>query len=43
MVEKLRAGDQIVVGSTSAEAARMLAADSQKWGEVARRIKLGLD
>jgi len=42
-VEKLRAGDQVVVGSTPAEAARTLAADSQKWGEVARRIKLGLD
>jgi len=43
VVEKLRAGDQVVVGSTPAEAARTLAADSQKWGEVARRIKLGLD
>ena len=43
VVEKLKAGDQIVVGSTPAEAARTLAADSQKWGEVARRIKLGLD
>ncbi len=41
--EKLRASDQAVVGSTPAEAARALAADSQKWGEVARRIKLGLD
>ncbi len=43
VVEKLKAGDQTVVGSTPAEAARTLAADSQKWGEVARRIKLGLD
>ncbi|MBL8342688.1 MAG: tripartite tricarboxylate transporter substrate binding protein [Rubrivivax sp.] len=43
VVEKLKAGDQVVVGSTSADAARTLAADSQKWGEVARRIKLGLD
>ena len=43
VAEKLKAGDQVVVGSTAAEAARVLAADSQKWGEVARRIKLGLD
>jgi tripartite-type tricarboxylate transporter receptor subunit TctC len=43
VVEKLKASDQVVVGSTPAEAARALAADSQKWGEVARRIKLGLD
>jgi tripartite-type tricarboxylate transporter receptor subunit TctC len=43
VVEKLKAGDQVVVGSTPAEAARTLLSDSQKWGEVARRIKLGLD
>jgi tripartite-type tricarboxylate transporter receptor subunit TctC len=43
VTEKLKASDQLVVGSTGAEAARTLAADSQKWGEVARRIKLGLD
>jgi tripartite-type tricarboxylate transporter receptor subunit TctC len=43
VTEKLKAGDQVVVGSTPAEAARTLAADAQKWGEVARRIKLGLD
>jgi tripartite-type tricarboxylate transporter receptor subunit TctC len=43
VTEKLKAGDQVVVGSTPAEAARTLAADSLKWGEVARRIKLGLD
>jgi tripartite-type tricarboxylate transporter receptor subunit TctC len=43
VTDKLEASDQIVVGSTSAEAARTLAADSHKWGEVARRIKLGLD
>ncbi len=43
VVDKLKAGDQTVVGSTPAETARVLAADSQKWGEVARRIKLGLD
>jgi tripartite-type tricarboxylate transporter receptor subunit TctC len=40
---KLAAGDQTVVGSTSAIAAATLAADSRKWGAVARRIKLGLD
>jgi tripartite-type tricarboxylate transporter receptor subunit TctC len=43
VMDKLKASDQVVVGSTPAEAARTLAADSQKWGEVARRIKLGLD
>jgi tripartite-type tricarboxylate transporter receptor subunit TctC len=43
VAEKLRAGDQTVVGSTPAEAAAQLAADHRKWGEVARRIKLGLD
>jgi len=41
--EKLRAGDQIVVAGTPAEAANMLAADGRKWGEVVRRIQLGLD
>ena len=41
--DKLGAGDQLVVGSTSAQAAATLAADSAKWGEVARRIHLGLD
>jgi tripartite-type tricarboxylate transporter receptor subunit TctC len=43
VIEKLKAGDQTVVGSTPAEAAALLAADSKKWGEVARRIQLGLD
>jgi len=43
VVERLKAGDQTVVGSTPAEAAATLAADSKKWGEVARRIHLGLD
>jgi len=43
VVEKLKATDQVVLGSTSAEAVKVLAADSAKWGEVARRIKLGLD
>jgi tripartite-type tricarboxylate transporter receptor subunit TctC len=43
VTEKLKAGDQQVVGSSSAEAAQVLAADSAKWGAVARRIGLGLD
>jgi len=43
VTEKLRVGDQVVVGSTPAQAAAVLDADSKKWGEVARRIKLGLD
>ena len=43
VAEKLRAGDQNIVAGTPAEAAAMLAADSRKWGEVARRIQLGLD
>lgn len=41
--ERIKASDQTVVASTTAEATRVLAADSAKWGEVARRIKLGLD
>jgi len=43
VVDKLAAGDQTVVGSTPAEAATVLGADSKKWGAVARRIQLGLD
>jgi tripartite-type tricarboxylate transporter receptor subunit TctC len=43
VADKLRAGDQNIVASTPAEAATMLAADSRKWGEVVRRIQLGLD
>ena len=43
VTEKLRAGDQVVVANTPAEAAAMLAADNRKWGEVVRRIQLGLD
>jgi tripartite-type tricarboxylate transporter receptor subunit TctC len=43
VVAKLKASDQNVVASTPAQAAAALAADSKKWGEVARRIKLGLD
>jgi tripartite-type tricarboxylate transporter receptor subunit TctC len=41
--ERLKASDQTLVGNTPAEAAAQLAADYRKWGEVARRIKLGLD
>ena len=41
--DKLRANDQVVVGSTPQQAADVLAADSKKWGEVARQIHLGLD
>ena len=41
--EKLRANDQVVVGSTPQQAADALAADSKKWGEIARQIHLGLD
>jgi tripartite-type tricarboxylate transporter receptor subunit TctC len=43
VTEKLRASDQVVVGSTSAKTAEVQSADSKKWGEVARRINLGLD
>ena len=43
VMAKLEAGDQLVVGSTPAQAAAVLAADSLKWGAVARRIGLGLD
>jgi tripartite-type tricarboxylate transporter receptor subunit TctC len=43
VTERLKAGDQTVVGSTPAQAAATLAADSQKWGALAKRIKLGLD
>lgn len=43
VTDKLRAGDQLVVGSTPAQAAAQLAADATKWGAVVRRIGLGLD
>jgi tripartite-type tricarboxylate transporter receptor subunit TctC len=43
VVDKLKAGDQTVVGSTPEQAAAQLAAESKKWAEVARRINLGLD
>ena len=40
---RLAGSDQVLVGSTPEQAAAVAAADSKKWGEVARRIKLGLD
>ncbi|MEN9630026.1 MAG: hypothetical protein RJA10_3254 [Pseudomonadota bacterium] len=43
VVDKLKASDQTVVGSTPAQAAAMIAADSAKWGAVVRKINLGLD
>jgi tripartite-type tricarboxylate transporter receptor subunit TctC len=43
MVERLLKTDQVVIASSPSEAATRLTADSLKWGEVARRIKLGLD
>jgi tripartite-type tricarboxylate transporter receptor subunit TctC len=43
IVERLLKTDQVVIASSPAEATARLGADSVKWGEVARRIKLGLD
>ena len=43
MVEKLRQSDQTVVADSQADTAQRLAADSRKWGEVARRIQLRLE
>jgi tripartite-type tricarboxylate transporter receptor subunit TctC len=43
VVEKLKANDQVVVGSTESEAAQSLAANSKKWADVVRRIKLSVD
>jgi len=43
VAERLRAGDQTVVGNSPAEAAAELAEDSQKWGALVRRIRLTLD
>lgn len=40
---RLAASDQVLVGSSPEQAAAVAATDSRKWGEVARRIKLGLD
>ena len=43
MVEKLAQSDQTVVAGTPAEATARLAQDTQRWGEVARRIQLRLE
>jgi tripartite-type tricarboxylate transporter receptor subunit TctC len=43
LIEKLRLSDQEVIASNGSDAAQRLAADSKKWGEVARRIKLVLE
>jgi tripartite-type tricarboxylate transporter receptor subunit TctC len=43
VTEKLKAGDQTVVGSSPADAAATLAVDSQKWGALVRRIHFALD
>ncbi len=43
MVEKLAQSDQTVVAGTPAEANARLAQDTQRWGEVARRIQLRLE
>jgi tripartite-type tricarboxylate transporter receptor subunit TctC len=43
VVEKLRLSDLEVIASTQPDVGQRLAADSKKWGEVAKRIKLKLD
>lgn len=43
MTEKLAQSDQTVVADTPTEAAARLAVDTQRWGEVARRIHLRLE
>jgi tripartite-type tricarboxylate transporter receptor subunit TctC len=43
MQEKLRLSDQSVAADTPAQTAERLARDHQKWGDVARQIKLTLD
>jgi tripartite-type tricarboxylate transporter receptor subunit TctC len=43
LTERLLKTDQTVVATSPSEANARLNADSVKWGEVARRIKLGLD
>lgn len=42
-VEKLRQSDQEVVAESQSDTTRRLAADSDKWAEVARRINLKLE
>ena len=43
MVDKLAQSDQSVVADGPSEAAARLAQDTQRWGEVARRIQLRLE
>lgn len=43
LVERLVQSDQSVVAGNAAETAKRLAEDTQRWGEVARRINLKLD
>lgn len=43
LVERLAQSDQSVVAGDATETAARLAQDTQRWGEVARRIKLKLD
>lgn len=43
MIEKLAQSDQTVVADSPAEATARLAQDTQRWGEVARRIHLRLE
>ena len=43
MIDKLAQSDQTVVAGTPAEATARLAQDTQRWGEVARRIQLRLE
>ena len=43
VVEKLRQSDQVVVTDSPADTVTRLTSDSNKWGEVARRINLRLE
>lgn len=43
MVDKLAQSDQRVVAGSAAEATARLAQDTQRWGQVARRIQLRLE
>ena len=43
VVEKLRQSDQEVLAASPGDTSTRLGADSQKWGEVARRINLRLE
>jgi tripartite-type tricarboxylate transporter receptor subunit TctC len=42
-IERLKASDQTVIGSTPDEASVKVAKDFAKWGAVARKIGLSLD